>query len=85
MHSDIALEDSRALWNSYDRLLRGKLSSDEAVAFLREHQVDFALTIDSAAWLDAIPKDAVERAAIATAGPLTLYRLRTWDRRQPPA
>jgi hypothetical protein len=39
----------------------------------------------SAEWLDALPADAVERDAIAAAGPLTLYRLGMHEDRRPPA
>lgn len=74
-HGDFTLDEATRIWDTQLELVDGHLAADAAVRFLEERGVDLVVTSRSAAWLDAIPTSMLPRRAIATSGPLRVYRV----------
>ena len=75
LHGELGREAARARCIGQKDLLAGKLSSDEAAAFLARNHVRFALVGAPESWLDALPPEVRGRELVAESGPLRLYRL----------
>lgn len=75
LHGELSREQAANRCSLLKKLLSGSLSPSDALGFVNEHDVQFAVVGGPSEWLDAIPTDLVPRRLLAEAGSLRLYRL----------
>jgi len=75
LHGELSREQAAHRCNGLKKLLAGKSTPEEALGFLNEHHVQFALLGGRSDWLDAIPAELLPRRILADAGTFRLYLL----------